>query len=93
MDAAKAPEHPKASATEIFAMAATQNKAWSCAPLCASWFVKRRHSPGMLCNVAGKAGPVLIRAQDASPKDADVRLSVSERRLGLVQRVGHFEAW
>jgi hypothetical protein len=37
MDAAEALEQPKASATEIFVMAATRNKAWSCAPLCASW--------------------------------------------------------
>jgi hypothetical protein len=52
----QAPEHPKASATEIFVTAATRKKAWRCAQVCASWSVKRRHSPGMLCNVAGESG-------------------------------------
>jgi hypothetical protein len=56
MDAAKAPEHPKANAMETTARVATRKKAWRYEQRFASWSAKRRRSRGMLCNVAGKSG-------------------------------------
>jgi len=43
-----------ASAMETTGTVATRKKARRCARLCASWSVKRRRSPGMLCNVIGE---------------------------------------
>ena len=60
---------------EIFVTAATRRKAWNCAQLCASWSVKRRHSPGMLCNATAELEARF--APDWRQKDWIVRVFIT----------------